>query len=42
MDYTDRMQFLRNLMLYILIAVVVAGIFNGCWYVFFTNWRHML
>ena len=33
---------LRQLLLFILIAVVVAGIFNGCWFVFFSNWRHLL
>ena len=42
MDYTDRMQILRQILIYTLIAVVVAGIFNGCWYLFFSNWRHLL
>ena len=42
MPYTGGMQVVRQLVLYILIAVVVAGIFNFCWYVFFGNWRHLL
>lgn len=42
MIYTDPVQILRQMLFYILISIVVAGIFNGCWYLFFSNWRHMI
>ena len=42
MIYTVPVQSLKQILVYLLIAVIVAGVFNACWYLFFGNWRHLI